>query len=151
MINWIVVVSAFVGGFILGKFFPSVKKTQVGKTVVGNNNSVDNKNLYVGNLAYSLTEKELKETFEVFGKVVSVTIIKNRVGGALKRFGFVEMDNIADAKMALSALNNRDLKGRSLKVSFSHAKAEKKDPSRRTSYQRRSNNYKGRTQRRSVE
>ncbi len=73
-------------------------------------------NLYVGNLSYRLTEDELKEAFEEFGQVSSCTVIKDRVTGESKGFGFLEMPDRAEAEAAISGLNGRDLKGRKLNV-----------------------------------
>jgi RNA recognition motif-containing protein len=73
-------------------------------------------NLYVGNLSYRLTEDELKEAFEEFGQVSSCTIIKDRVTGESKGFGFLEMPERSEAEAAIGGLNGRDLKGRKLNV-----------------------------------
>ncbi|HEY8020453.1 MAG TPA: RNA-binding protein [Thermoanaerobaculia bacterium] len=73
-------------------------------------------NLYVGNLSYRLSEDELKEAFEEFGQVSSCTIIKDRVTGESKGFGFIEMPEKSEAEAAISGLNGRDLKGRKLNV-----------------------------------
>jgi RNA recognition motif-containing protein len=73
-------------------------------------------NLYVGNLSYRLTEDELKEAFEEFGQVASCTIIKDKVTGESKGFGFLEMPERSEAEAAISGLNGRDLKGRKLNV-----------------------------------
>ena len=47
--------------------------------------------IYVGNLSYDITEKDLEEAFEAFGQVASVEIIKDKFSGRSKGFGFVEM------------------------------------------------------------
>lgn len=73
-------------------------------------------NLYVGNLSYRLSEDELKEAFEEFGQVASCTIIKDRVTGESKGFGFLEMPERSEAEAAISGLNGKDLKGRKLNV-----------------------------------
>ena len=73
-------------------------------------------NLYVGNLSYRLTEDELKEAFEEFGRVASCTIIKNKMTGESKGFGFLEMPERSEAEAAITSLNGRDLKGRKLNV-----------------------------------
>ncbi|KQC09823.1 MAG: RNA-binding protein [Candidatus Cloacimonas sp. SDB] len=71
------------------------------------------KKIYVGNISWSATEEQLEELFGEYGKVHSVKIITDRETGRPRGFAFVEMDN-ADA--AISALNNKDFLGRSLKV-----------------------------------
>ena len=73
-------------------------------------------NIYVGNLSYEVTEEELKEAFESFGQIESVRIIKENYSGRSKGFGFVEMPNNANAQSAIDALNDKELKGRTLKV-----------------------------------
>lgn len=73
--------------------------------------------LYIGGLAYSVTESELEEFFAEIGKVTSSAVIKDRDSGQSKGFGFIEMENDADAKKAIEELNGKDLKGRSIMVS----------------------------------
>jgi len=72
--------------------------------------------LYVGGLAYSVTDKELEDFFSEQGKVVSSTVIKDRDSGQSKGFGFVEMAEDADAQNAIKNLNGKDLSGRSVTV-----------------------------------
>ena len=72
--------------------------------------------LYVGGLAYSVTEKELEELFATYGKVTSVAVIKDRDSGQSKGFGFVEMDDSAEAQNAIKELNGKDLSGRAIVV-----------------------------------
>jgi RNA recognition motif-containing protein len=73
-------------------------------------------NIYVGNVFLGVTEDDLRQAFEAFGQVTSTKIIKDRYTGNSRGFGFVEMPNHQEAKSALSGLNGKDLKGRSLKV-----------------------------------
>ena len=73
-------------------------------------------NLYVGNLSYRLDEDELRQAFEEFGSVASCTIIKNKLTGESKGFGFLEMPERSEAEAAINGLNGRDLKGRRLNV-----------------------------------
>ena len=73
-------------------------------------------NIYVGNLSYEVTEDDLKEAFEVFGEVETVKVLKDYDTGRSKGFGFVEMSNNADAQSAINGLNDKELKGRTLKV-----------------------------------
>ena len=89
-------------------------------------------NLYVGNLAYDVTEDELRALFTEFGEVESVNIIKDRFSGQSKGFGFVEMPNNSEADKAIKALNVREVKGRTLKVN--QAKPRGKRQSRRPRY-----------------
>jgi len=74
------------------------------------------KRLYVGNLAYSVTSDELKELFEQYGKVTSAQVLNDRETGRSRGFGFVEMDNDAEAETAIEHLDGNDHLGRRLTV-----------------------------------
>ena len=86
---------------------------------------MEGKKLYVGNLDYSVTKDELSELFAEFGEVVEVTIIDG------KGFGFVEMSEPAEAESAMSDLNGKDFKGRSLKVDEARPKRDNQRDNRR--------------------
>jgi len=73
-------------------------------------------NIYAGNLSQKTTEEELKQVFEEFGQVTTVTIIKDKFSGESRGFGFVEMPAKAEARTAIKDLNGRDLNGRVLNV-----------------------------------
>ncbi|HEY2291671.1 MAG TPA: RNA-binding protein [Thermoanaerobaculia bacterium] len=73
-------------------------------------------NLYVGNLPYRITEDQLRAAFEEFGRVSSCTIIKDKVTGQSKGFGFLEMPESSEAEAAINNLNGRDLMGRKINV-----------------------------------
>ena len=73
-------------------------------------------NLYVSNLSYQLTDAELKEAFEAHGLVSNARIILDRESGRSRGFAFVEMPNEEEAKAAIEALNNGEVKGRPIKV-----------------------------------
>ncbi len=72
--------------------------------------------LYVGGLAYSVTEKELEDLFATIGAVTSVAIIKDRDSGQSKGFGFVEMADVKEGQNAVKELNGKDLSGRAIMV-----------------------------------
>ncbi len=72
--------------------------------------------LYVGGLAYSVTDQELEALFAEQGKVVSAVVIKDRDSGQSKGFGFVEMSEDSEAKSAIAALNGKEVSGRSIVV-----------------------------------
>lgn len=72
--------------------------------------------LYVGNLPYTVAENDLKELFEGFGAVESVTLIMDKFTGQSKGFGFIEMPSNSEADQAIKALNETPLKGRTIKV-----------------------------------
>ena len=72
--------------------------------------------LYVGNLAFSLTENELADLFKAHGEVVSAKIITDRNTGQSKGFGFVEMGSRGDGQKAMEALNGQTLQNRQIVV-----------------------------------
>ncbi len=71
--------------------------------------------IYVGNLSYDMTEDQLRETFEKYGKVSNVRLVMNRYNGKSKGFGFVQMPDRAEAEKACEALNDTDVMGRKMK------------------------------------
>ena len=73
------------------------------------------KNLYVGNLPWSATEQEIRNTFAAYGEVISVKLVEDRETGRPRGFGFVEMDDQGGAD-AVEALDGKDFGGRNLKV-----------------------------------
>ena len=89
-------------------------------------------NMYIGNLAYDVTEDDLKNAFSEFGEVSSVKIIIDKFSGRSKGFGFVEMPSNSEADQAIKALNGKVLSGCSIKVN--QAEAKRKRPQRRHRY-----------------
>ena len=74
------------------------------------------KKLYVGNLAYSVTNEELKDLFSQSGTVESVAVVSDKFSGQSKGFGFVEMADAAGATAAIESLNGTEFKGRNIRV-----------------------------------
>ena len=74
------------------------------------------KKLYVGNLAYSVTDSALEQLFAEFGTVQSAQVIMDRDTGRSKGFGFVEMGSDQEAQAAIAALNGQQHDGRTLTV-----------------------------------
>ena len=74
------------------------------------------KRIYVGGLPYSATEEDLENLFASAGAVKEVSIITDRYTGQAKGFGFVEMDDDAEAEAAISSLNGTQMGGRTLTV-----------------------------------
>jgi RNA recognition motif-containing protein len=72
--------------------------------------------LYVGGLAYGVTDKELEALFAEQGQVVSAVVIKDRDSGQSKGFGFVEMSDASEAQKAIKELNGKEVSGRSIMV-----------------------------------
>lgn len=81
-------------------------------------------NIYVGNLSRDLSEEDLRQAFEAFGQIATVTIIKDKFSGAPRGFGFVEMPSQAEAQSAIDGLNGKDLKGQSLNVNEARPRSE---------------------------
>ena len=73
-------------------------------------------NIYVGNLAFSTTDHDLRQLFEPYGVVDASRVIMDRDTGRSKGFGFIEMPDSAAAKAAIQGLQGKDLEGRTLTV-----------------------------------
>jgi len=89
-------------------------------------------NIHVGNLAFNVTEDDLKALFSSFGEVSAVNIVKERSSGQSKGFGFVEMLNNSEADKAMKALNGSRQKDQLIKLS--QAKPPAKRPRRGSRY-----------------
>ena len=74
------------------------------------------KKLYVGGLNYNTTEEALNGYFSQAGAVTSATIIIDKMSGRSKGFGFVEMENDAEADKAIEMFNGKEFEGRTLTV-----------------------------------
>jgi cold-inducible RNA-binding protein len=75
------------------------------------------KKLFVGNLAFSTTGKDLEALFASAGTVESATVVTDRDSGRSRGFGFVEMSSANEASKAIAELNGRDVGGRQINVS----------------------------------
>ncbi len=73
-------------------------------------------NLFIGSLAYEVTDAQLEEHFQKIGKVISAKVIIDRVSGQGKGFGFVEMSTEEEARKAIQELNGSTLGGRTIVV-----------------------------------
>jgi len=80
------------------------------------------KKLYVGNLAYGVTDSDLQTMFGEHGTVQSAQVIMDRDTGRSKGFGFVEMDSDQEAQNAIKALNGQEKDGRALTVNEARPK-----------------------------
>src|SRR5256885_8598660 len=74
------------------------------------------KNIYVGNLTWDATADDLLALFQQHGEVARAQVITDRETGRSRGFGFVEMENDAEAQKAIDALNGADYNGRPLTV-----------------------------------
>jgi RNA recognition motif-containing protein len=84
-------------------------------------------NIYVGNLAREASEEDLRAIFAEFGQVSRVTILKDRLSGEPRGFGFVEMSSPEEAKAAIESANGRQLKGQSLRVNEARPREDNPD------------------------
>jgi len=82
-------------------------------------------NIYVGNLAYTTDDDQLRSYFEEYGTVDSARVIMDRESGRSKGFGFVEMSNDTEANAAIEALNGQDMGGRALTVNEARPREER--------------------------
>ena len=80
--------------------------------------------IYVGNLSFDVTEEELRTEFTAFGKVESVSIITDKYSGRAKGFAFVEMLSVSEGQAAITGLNGKTLKDRTLTVNTARPRSD---------------------------
>ena len=83
------------------------------------------KNIFVGNLSFGTTEDTLRSAFEPYGAVDRVSIVTDRDSGQPRGFAFVEMSVDSEGNSAISALNGKDIDGRSLNVNEARPKGDR--------------------------
>jgi len=81
-------------------------------------------NIYVGNLSWTMTDEDLSNLFTQFGSVGSAKILKDKMNGRSKGFGFVEMEDEEAARAAIAGLNETEVQGRKLIVNESQPRQE---------------------------
>jgi RNA recognition motif-containing protein len=81
-------------------------------------------NIYVGNLSWQMTDDDLRTLFEQYGSVTSAKIVKDKVSGRSKGFGFVEMPDETEAQNALSTLYETEVLGRKIIVNEAQPKPQ---------------------------
>ncbi len=102
--------------------------------------------IYVGNLSYDVTEQELRQEFEAFGGVDSVSVITDKYSGRPKGFAFVEMASKSEGENAIMSLNGKTLNERTIVVNEARPRTDNRSGG---SYgDRRSSGYGGGRQRR---
>lgn len=87
-------------------------------------------NIFVGNLAFTATEDEVRQLFEGYGDVTSVRLLLDRETGRPRGFGFVEMADDTEARAAIAGLNGTTLGGRSLNINEARPREERGGPGR---------------------
>ena len=92
--------------------------------------------IFVGNLAYTTTEPELRQWFEVYGVVDHVYIPDDPVMGRSRGYGFVDMPDATAAQAAMDALNETMRGGRTIHVMEARSREERPRPQRPRQEQR---------------
>jgi RNA recognition motif-containing protein len=82
------------------------------------------KKLYIGNLADDVTEDDLRANFGDIGEIVSLVIIRDKITGMSRGFGFVEMSTEEQAAEAVQKFNGGELLGRTIRVNEAKPKGE---------------------------
>ncbi|UCF63123.1 MAG: RNA-binding protein [bacterium] len=88
-------------------------------------------NIYVGNLASSVTDDELRQTFEEYGEVSSATVLKDRYTGESRGFGFVEMQSKSEAIEAIKQVDGKEMNGKRLIVNEARPRQDNRGGKRR--------------------
>lgn len=125
MYDWVSIIIALVVGFVGGlcaagatramrERAPRQNEKKQKPTTV--DKSKVERNIYVGNLAHEATESDLEKAFAPFGRVASAIVVKDRFTGKSKGFGFVAMPNLREAEAAITGMQGKTLKGRTLTV-----------------------------------
>ena len=83
-------------------------------------------NIYVGNLSYDTTDRDLEEAFAKHGAVSSARVVMDRDTGRARGFGFVEMPNKAEGDAAIAAMNGTQLQGRTLNVNEARPREDRR-------------------------
>ncbi|MFC1898160.1 RNA recognition motif domain-containing protein [Candidatus Cloacimonadota bacterium] len=81
-------------------------------------------NIFVGNMMRDISKDNLKEVFQKFGAVETVTILIDRINGEWKAFGFVEMPDLEEATSAIQSMDGKELLGKNLVVHEARYRAE---------------------------
>jgi cold-inducible RNA-binding protein len=80
--------------------------------------------IYVGNLPFEVTEEELREEFNTYGKVESVAIPTDRYSGRARGFAFIEMSSVSEGQAAIEGLNGKTLRERTLTVNAARPRSD---------------------------
>jgi len=80
--------------------------------------------IYVGNLSFDVTDEELRTEFTAFGKVESVSVIMDKYTGRSKGFAFVEMPSVSEGQAAITGLNGKTIKDRTLTVNAARPRSD---------------------------
>ena len=86
---------------------------------------MSNNKLFVGNLSFNTTENDLQDMFAAHGSVVEANLMMDRTSGRPRGFGFVTMSTPEEAGAAITALNGKNIDGRSLTVNVAKPREER--------------------------
>lgn len=89
--------------------------------------TTNNKKLFVGNLPFSATEDQLRESFGQYGEIVDCKLISDRMTGRSKGFAFVEFADESMAAAAIEGMNGKDMGGRAMVVNVARPPAPRED------------------------
>jgi RNA recognition motif-containing protein len=87
-------------------------------------------NIFVGNLAFTATEQDVRQLFESYGEVDTIKIITDRETGQPRGFGFVEMPDRREAQSAIEGLQGKEMGGRTLNVNEAKPREPRRDSHR---------------------
>jgi len=87
--------------------------------------NMSNNKLFVGNLSFNTTENDLQDLFAAHGSVVEANLMMDRTSGRPRGFGFVTMSTPEEAEAAITALNGKNIDGRSLTVNVAKPREER--------------------------
>ncbi len=82
----------------------------------GDNQQVNPRKLFVGNLSWNLTSDDLRQLFAEFGTVEDAVVLTDKFSGRSKGFGFVTMSTDEEAQAAIEGLNEKEVDGRNIVV-----------------------------------
>jgi cold-inducible RNA-binding protein len=99
--------------------------------------------IYVGNLSFDVTEEELRTEFTTYGKVESVSVIMDKYTGRSKGFAFVEMPSVSEGQAAITGLNGKVIKERTLTVNAARPRSDDRGGGGRSFGDRRSGGFGG--------
>ncbi|MBI4947964.1 RNA-binding protein [Candidatus Berkelbacteria bacterium] len=101
------------------------------KPAASNGEAAEGTKLFVGGISWGTTDEGLRQAFEAFGTVTSADVIREKMTGRSKGFGFVVMGSAAEAQAAIDKMNGQSLDGRQITVNVARPKTENNDRPRR--------------------
>jgi len=84
--------------------------------------------VFIGGLAWHTDDATLRSKFEEFGAVEEAVVVKDRDTGRSRGFGFVRFSQDSEADSAISAMNNVEFDGRTIRVDRAADKSASRGP-----------------------